>query len=81
MRAVSYLSSMRKHPQLLRLLAGNWVADEHEKITDISLEQLERRLTGDNVAAFLRLMRSMLRWLPEERKTARELLDDPWLNA
>jgi hypothetical protein len=26
-------------------------------------------------------MRSMLKWAPEERKTAKELLNDPWVNS
>lgn len=30
--------------------------------------------------AFFRFMRRMLRWQPEERPKARELMDDPWLN-
>lgn len=30
---------------------------------------------------FLEFIRSMLRWVPEERKRARELLEDPWLKG
>lgn len=30
---------------------------------------------------FLRFVRRMLRWKPEERASAKELLYDPWLNA
>lgn len=26
-------------------------------------------------------VRNMLRWVPEDRKTAKELLEDPWLLA
>jgi len=26
-------------------------------------------------------MRSMLKWVPEERRTAKELLNDPWVNG
>ena len=29
---------------------------------------------------FIDFMLSMLQWVPEHRKTAKELLDDPWLN-
>jgi hypothetical protein len=30
---------------------------------------------------FLNFVRGMLAWRPEDRKTARELLRDPWLNT
>ncbi|KAK2731592.1 hypothetical protein FQN55_004555 [Onygenales sp. PD_40] len=59
---------------------GNWQAGKHEKIPDISLEDLETRLEGNDKVLFLKFIRSMLSWLPEDRKTARELLNDPWLN-
>jgi serine/threonine-protein kinase SRPK3 len=36
-------------------------------------------IKAEEVDEFLRFMRRMLRWLPEERATARELKDDPWL--
>jgi serine/threonine protein kinase len=29
---------------------------------------------------FLDFVRGMLAWRPEDRKTARELLEDPWFN-
>lgn len=35
--------------------------------------------TGDK-EAFLSFIKQMLVWLPEERKTARELMDHPFLN-
>jgi serine/threonine protein kinase len=45
-----------------------------------SLEDVETRLIGEEKKDFLLFIRSMLNWLPEERKTAKELLQDPWLN-
>jgi len=45
----------------------------------LSLEESERFLDGESKKQFLEFMRSMLQWLPEERKTAEELLKDPWL--
>lgn len=45
----------------------------------VSLESIEGRLSGSEKDLFLRFVRSMLRWLPEERRTARQLLEDPWL--
>ncbi|KAE8401792.1 kinase-like domain-containing protein [Aspergillus pseudonomiae] len=48
-------------------------------VPDYTLETLEERLQGDEKADFLRFLRRMLCWLPEERATAKELLFDPWL--
>jgi serine/threonine-protein kinase SRPK3 len=45
-----------------------------------SLELLEENLEGRNKELFLSFMRSMLQWVPEKRKSASELLEDPWLN-
>jgi len=49
-------------------------------IPDISLETMEGCLNGDNKARLLDFIRRMLQWRPEERQTAKQLLDDPWLN-
>ncbi|KAK0384662.1 hypothetical protein NLU13_8748 [Sarocladium strictum] len=38
-------------------------------------------LDGEEKALFIQFARRMLTWAPEERATARELLDDPWLQA
>jgi hypothetical protein len=46
----------------------------------MSLEKSELRLLGKNKEIFLKLIRGMLQWLPEDRKTAKQLLEDPWLN-
>ncbi|KAL5361130.1 kinase-like domain-containing protein [Aspergillus floccosus] len=44
-----------------------------------NLESLEERLQGDEKADFLRFLRRMLCWVPEERPTAKELSFDPWI--
>ena len=41
----------------------------------------EEFLEGERKEMFLRFMRSMLQWRPEDRKTAKELLADTWLSA
>ena len=46
---------------------------------ETSLEESEERLSGENKRAFLVFVRRMLQWRPEDRATARELLEDPWL--
>ncbi|KAB8213320.1 kinase-like domain-containing protein [Aspergillus novoparasiticus] len=48
-------------------------------VPDYNLEALEQRLQGDEKGDFLRFLRRMICWLPEERATAKELLFDPWL--
>ncbi|OAA50391.1 protein kinase domain protein [Metarhizium rileyi] len=36
-------------------------------------------LDGQDKALFIQFAKRMLAWMPEDRSTARELLDDPWL--
>lgn len=58
---------------------GGWIASEHATVPPVSLGNREKRLTGQEKELFLQFLRSMLKWLPEERRTARQLLNDPWL--
>ncbi|PWY95405.1 kinase-like protein [Aspergillus sclerotioniger CBS 115572] len=51
------------------------------EIPDNSLEDSEEYLEGENKEMFMRFVRKMLRWDPEERQSARELLTDPWLTG
>ncbi|KAF7629603.1 hypothetical protein AFLA_013314 [Aspergillus flavus NRRL3357] len=57
---------------------GQWKQDI--EIPDQSLEMSEKFLNGRNKEMFLTFMRVTSQWKPEDRKTARELLEDPWLN-
>ncbi|OAX82796.1 hypothetical protein ACJ72_02851 [Emergomyces africanus] len=57
---------------------GRWKHDM--EIPQASLEASEEFLRGRNKEMFLVFMRGMLQWRPEDRKTAKELLEDPWLN-
>lgn len=47
----------------------------------LSLDTLEERLQGQNKALFLDFIRKMVDWTPENRPTARQLLEDPWLKV
>ncbi|KAJ5109140.1 protein kinase domain protein [Penicillium angulare] len=58
---------------------GKWKADI-EVQTSASLELSEEFLNGKNKEMFMAFMRGMFQWRPEDRKTAKELLEDPWLN-
>lgn len=58
--------------------SGSWKGAA--EIPSTSLEEVEEKLEGDDKAQFLRFVRKMLKWKPEERESARELLKDSWLN-
>ncbi|OJI83742.1 hypothetical protein ASPTUDRAFT_75468 [Aspergillus tubingensis CBS 134.48] len=60
---------------------GKWLGAGGVTVPATSLEEIEENLSGKNQELFLQFIRSMLIWEPERRKTARELLDDPWLNS
>ncbi|KAJ5547498.1 hypothetical protein N7513_004732 [Penicillium frequentans] len=51
------------------------------EIPRTSLEGLEGNLQGERQDNFLRFIRKMLQWRPEDRPTAKELLSDPWLRS
>ncbi|GAB1191299.1 hypothetical protein APSETT444_000471 [Aspergillus pseudonomiae] len=72
---------LRRSKESLRLWdeKGNWKGSE--KIPEQSLEGRESRLETDSQALFLRFLRKTLRWVPEERPTAKELLLDEWLRG
>lgn len=60
-------------------VSGKWKQDI-EIPTGAELEDSEEFLEGKNKEMFMTFMRGMLQWRPEDRKTAKELLKDPWLN-
>lgn len=62
------------------MIAGSSIAHGEAAVPPVSLESLKTRFSGTEKATFIHFLRSMLRWLPEERRTARHLLDDPWLH-
>ncbi|KAG7152481.1 Serine/threonine-protein kinase SRPK like [Verticillium longisporum] len=47
----------------------------------MSFEKSVTRLEGEKKEAFLGFVNGMLQWRPEDRKTARQLHDDPWLRS
>ncbi|KAF2212024.1 hypothetical protein CERZMDRAFT_106270 [Cercospora zeae-maydis SCOH1-5] len=58
---------------------GKWKANP--PLSPDSLEDRLTQLTGDSKTQFLAFVRSMLQWQPEKRRTARQLLEDPWLTS
>ncbi|GAB1315991.1 hypothetical protein MFIFM68171_06201 [Madurella fahalii] len=59
---------------------GHWKADV-QILQGTSLESSGENLEGKNKEASLAFVRGMLQWRPEDRKTAKELLQDPWFNS
>ncbi|KAJ5159177.1 uncharacterized protein N7500_008828 [Penicillium coprophilum] len=59
---------------------GNWI-DEDCEVHPTSFEDLEKHLEGKDKEMFLDLMKGMITWRPEDRKTARELIEHPWLQG
>ncbi|KAJ9367656.1 hypothetical protein DTO282E5_7653 [Paecilomyces variotii] len=75
------LNFLRKSPQSPKYWdsLGQWKAAI--EVPHYSLEESEEYLEGENKKMFMQFIRKMLRWDPEERQSARELLSDPWLTA
>jgi len=53
----------------------------HELIPQTSLEDTISHISGEEKREFLRFMRRILQWAPEDRPTATELLQDPFMTA
>lgn len=62
----------------LLTIPGNFTPDM--KVEKTSLEAEEENLEGEEKILFLRFLRKMIQWVPEDRKSANELAKDPWLN-
>jgi len=59
---------------------GHWTGGSKSlTIPKISLEERVSVLKGEEKESFLDFIRSMLRWRPEDRKSATELLKHPWM--
>ncbi|KAF2243251.1 kinase-like protein [Trematosphaeria pertusa] len=58
---------------------GRWKGAGGTVVPQLSLEESVSALDGETKEQFLNFIRSMLKWLPEKRKQASELLKDPWM--
>lgn len=58
-------------------LPGNFTPDIQTEQT--SLEKEEENLEGEERIIFLQFLRKMVQRVPEDRKSAKELIEDPWL--
>ena len=59
-------------------LAGQF--NHPEKLLDATLAAEEKVLEGAEKTQFLAFMRRMLQWRPEDRASAKDLMEDPWLS-
>jgi len=62
----------------MHLATGNWRGAT--EVRKGNLEEAEKWLEGEEKKLFLDFVRKMLKWKPEERSSAKDLLDDLWLN-
>lgn len=46
---------------------------------DTGFETTLSNIKGEEKRVFIKFVKRMIKWQPEERSTAKELLDDPWL--
>ena len=49
--------------------------------TCFSFETTLSSISGEDKEMFIELVKKMIRWQPNERSTAKELLKDPWFNT
>lgn len=65
-------------PTLIHITVGNFL--NNDLVPARKLEDAVPSLETSDREAFLSFIKQMLTWLPEERKTARELMEHPFLN-
>uniref|UniRef100_A0A0D2Y179 non-specific serine/threonine protein kinase n=1 Tax=Fusarium oxysporum (strain Fo5176) TaxID=660025 RepID=A0A0D2Y179_FUSOF len=53
--------------------------DPSRKPSNFNLESTLTYIAGEEKQRFVQFVKRMIAWRPEERSTAKELLDDPWL--
>jgi hypothetical protein len=51
----------------------------HITIKESSIEDEEENLQGEEKTMFLQFLNKMIQWVPEDRRSAKELMEDPWL--
>lgn len=61
--------------------SGKWKLEAEIPIQDITWDSVTEDVEDEEKAGFLNFVKGMLQWRPEDRKTAAELLNDPWLHT
>lgn len=49
--------------------------------TNFNFDTVINNIHSEDKRMFIEFLKRMIKWRPEERSTAKELLDDPWLYA
>ena len=83
MRRVCILqSTFTDHKIFLYILHIRWqeTGGGAAEVPKVTLKDVEKRLKEEEKALFLSFAEKMLKWKPEDRSSAKELLGDPWLN-
>ncbi|KAL4814904.1 hypothetical protein BDW67DRAFT_176657 [Aspergillus spinulosporus] len=62
-------------PHIKFMQCSNWINYLEVPVPSVLLEAIETRLTSKEKERFLAFIRAMLKWMPEECKTARQLLE------
>jgi hypothetical protein len=76
---ILFVDISRGELQLTFSIPGSWKGSP--PLPSLSLEQAETCLVGQRKTDFLNFMGSMLEWMPEKRKTAKDLWNDPWVSS
>ena len=62
-------------------MVGNFLQSANKAADAPTFENSLPSLTGEDKRLFVDFAMRMLRWMPEERATAGELLEHPWLKT
>lgn len=66
--------------KLTEVLLGNWIADIPIP-QGLTLERSEENLDGEKKEEFLLFVKCMLQWRPDDRWTAKQLLEHSWMRG
>ena len=85
-RMIAYLGPpphelLRRQIRPTELLEADGTLIHADPAQGLSLESFVTRFQGKEKALFIAFLRKVLKWLPEERASAQELLDDPWVDV
>ncbi|KAI9375122.1 kinase-like protein [Aspergillus egyptiacus] len=72
---------LRRSPESLKYWDERGAWRGVAEIPHETLEDRESRLQGKDKRLFIRFLRKVLHWLPEERPSAREVLCDEWMRG
>lgn len=72
---------LKRSPTSLEYFDPSGVWSRDIPTPQLSFEESEKLLEGEEKKLFLGFIKKMLHWVPEERHTASQLLTDPWLKG